>query len=220
MIALAYALAVLACAPSVKVRPPSFQDDCDSFNSDLWSKAEWALGRGYVRAANDSASGGYYDLKLKANTWDGAEIYTPALYLNGCAKACCRCAPVAGATSALFFYQGVRAANDEIDIEASRDSLDWRICFTVWTDGYVKWSAGYHPSFDPSAGFHEYCIDWASDSIAFLVDGQNKGTYDGAGLPTDSMQIHLNCWWPNSGTALKPTSDKLMQIDSVSYTNY
>lgn len=196
----------------------AFSDPGNSFNNKLWNKAEWSLGKGYVRAANAGCSGGYYTLKLKAKTWDGAEIYTPSRYGYGLARASFKCPVAAGSISSLFFYQGVTSKNDEIDIEVYKNGSSWRIDFVVWKGGTKTWADGFNPTFDPSAAYHEYAIDYAVNGIAFFVDGQNKKTCPKAtSRPSNSMQIHLNCWWPTWLSSAMPTSDKFMQVDSIAY---
>ncbi len=201
-----------------------FCDGCGTFNTALWSKAEWKLGRGYVRAANVGASGGYYNLKLKANTWDGAEIYTCNRLSYGILSARFKAAPCPGAYSTLYFYQGVGSTSDEIDIEVYRGAAGWTIDFVVWKGGVRKYVRTYRPSFDPSVGFHEYRIDWTSTGVGFYIDRQLIYGFSGTARPTNSMRAHLNCWWPVD-TALvpiqvRPTSDKYMVIDWISYTGY
>jgi beta-glucanase (GH16 family) len=204
----------------------SFCDNCNTFNSSLWSKADWSLGKGWFRTANVSASGGYYKLKLSASSWNDAEIYTPTRYGCGFTSTSFKTPSDSGAISSIFFYQGVSGQNDEIDIEIWKTAGKWSINFTIDSaydpvahKGRVVYSHSYTPSFDPSASYHTYAIDWAVGGIAFFVDGSNKGTYRG-GRPTHQMQIHMNCWWPTWLKSTKPSSDKYMSIDWISYSGY
>ena len=196
----------------------NFCDNCNKFDSKIWLKAEWPLGRGNVKATNVSCSNGYYYLTLKSKTWDCGEIYTSKQYSYGLARSSFKCPDISGAISSIFFYEGVKSENDEIDIEIYKKDSKWRIDFVVYKKGNKNWISGFNPSFNPSSGFHEYAIDYAVGGIAFFVDGNNKGVCPRyISRPTKSMQIHLNCWWPTWLNATKPSKNKSMQIDFIEY---
>ena len=199
----------------------SFLDPCNTLGS-LWLKANWPIkdSRGYFTPANVSATNGYFNLTLRANTWEGAEIYTSKLFSYGRLRASFKCPNVSGAISSLFYYQGKNANNDEIDVEVYENGSRWRIDFVVWQGGRKTWTGGFYPTFNPSAALHKYSIEYSFNGITFFVDGQNKYQFPN-GSPTKPIQMHLNCWWPNwlvtTPPSIPPTTSKSMQIDFISY---
>jgi len=71
-------------------------------------------------------------------------------------------------------------------------------------------------TFDPTADFHEYRIDWSSDATAFYIDGQQKTRFT-TNVPTQAGSWIWNTWsngdpcWSNG----PPTANSITQIKSI-----
>jgi beta-glucanase (GH16 family) len=217
-------------APLCRISGAGFCDDCNSFNSNLWVRDSggWDQNLGIVRPSNFTWGGGYYQLRMKAYSYDGAQIHSPVSgtkYSYGFLQSRFKCPDLRRTYFALFFYEGITGGNDEITIEVHKgDSTSsvWRVDFTVYKrSSKPSWQdTSYHPSFDPSAGYHTYAIDYGSGGIRFYVDDQCRATCKVASRPTHPMQIRQTIWMPRYWKGPKPTSDQWMKIDWISYSPY
>jgi beta-glucanase (GH16 family) len=197
-----------------------FLDNCTTFNSNIWNKANWAMGRGSVLPADINPSGGgVLNFEIPANTYDGGEIYSKAQYGYGQTEAEFKCPKARGVISSVYMYQGT-STSDEIDIEVYINSGgEWEIAFTVYKQGVKTWSHVYYPTWDPSAGYNDYEIDYESNVVTFYVNGSEEAQCNTASeLPTNPMNIQLIDWWPAWLTATQATSNEYMQINWISYT--
>lgn len=198
-----------------------FADNCTTFNSTLWSKATWAMGRGNMAAANVNPSGGgVYNFELPANSYDGGEIYSNSAYSFGQSEAEIKCANVQGVINSIYLYQGVGSASDEIDIEVYKNNGGtWEIAFTIYQAGTITYRHTYNPTWDPSAAYNDYLIDYSSTGVSFYINGGLEGSFSTAGsLPTHPMNIQLIGWWPTWLTAVQSSSNKYMQVNWIKYT--
>lgn len=212
-------LSILAFVLPLGVRA-NFTDNCTTFDTSLWNVASWAMGRGSMQSTNIAPSGGgVLNFKVPANTYDGGEIYSKTPYAYGQASASFKCANVQGVISSIYLYQGAGSSSDEIDIEIYKNSGGtWEIAFTIYKAGVINYQTHYYPSFDPSAGYNTYLIDWTSSAVKLSVNGMVQGQFTTSGqLPTHNMNIQLIAWWPTWLTAVKSSSDKFMQVNWISY---
>jgi len=71
-------------------------------------------------------------------------------------------------------------------------------------------------TFDPTAAFHEYRIDWSAGVTSFYIDGQQKARFT-TNVPTQAGPWLWNVWsngdpcWSNG----PPTADSTTQIRSI-----
>jgi hypothetical protein len=119
-----------------------------------------------------------------------------------------RAARGSGLVTGFFLHRGT--PRQEIDVELvgsdSRRMLI-NVYFNPGDDGAAI-EFGYRGSpywidlgFDATADFHRYAIDWRSDRIAWLVDGQvvhERVGWDPTPIPHLSMRVHANLWAPRS----------------------
>ncbi|KAJ7599604.1 concanavalin A-like lectin/glucanase domain-containing protein [Mycena floridula] len=71
-------------------------------------------------------------------------------------------------------------------------------------------------TFDPSADFHEYRIDWTASQVRFYIDGVQKAVLTD-NIPTGSLSYIFNTW--SSGdkfwSAGPPTTNSITHIKSI-----
>jgi beta-glucanase (GH16 family) len=207
-------------APLCASAQGSFVDNCTTFDSSLWNLADWAMGRGSVLPADVSPSGGgIYNFTLPADTYNGGEIYSKAQYFHGQVETQMKCADVPGVISSIYMYQGQASNNDEIDIEVYLNSGSWEIAFTVYRAGVKTWTHSYFPSWDPSASYNDYEIDYESGAITFYVNGGEEAQCNTVSeLPTNPMNIQMIDWWPTWLSGADVDSNEFMQVNWISFT--
>jgi hypothetical protein len=73
---------------------------------------------------------------------------------------------------------------------------------------------GGSPPLRPAGSFHEYRFEYAPDAIGFYANGQLMKEWTD-GLPTDSMKLYVNVWYPTWLGDLKPNKDKHVLVASI-----
>ena len=195
--------------------PAPIVDELEPWDTTRWGAESHYLGKGWLDAGNVSQGPIGLLLTLPAGAYDGAEIISAQRHLYRAIEARMKTPTAPGSISALFFYEGVRKRNDEIDIEVFNDGSR-TVMFTTW----VQWKQTNHVRmtlpFDPSAGFHDYRIEWESDRVGFRVDGALMAEFT-SGVPRDDMYIMSNAWWPTwmSGPTLAVPAS--LEIDRIVY---
>ncbi|KAL7896141.1 glycoside hydrolase family 16 protein [Trichoderma sp. SZMC 28014] len=213
------AVAVLAALLPFTKGQSSFVDDCTTFNSNLYTKANWAAGLGSVLSSNVNPSGGgVLNFEIPAGTQNGGEIVSKAKYSYGQAEAQFKVPNLPGVISSIFMYQGT-STSDEIDIEVYLNQGQWEIAFTIYRQGVKEWSHGYFPTWDPSAGYNDYMIDYQEAAISFYVNGALEAQFHTPSQqPTNAMNIQLNTWFPAWLNGPTASSTQFMQVNQISYT--
>jgi hypothetical protein len=200
-------------------RPAAFtvfrrHDDFAALDTARWRRGRHALGRGHVVPGNVAVAGGTLRLTVSAEPHRGAELRTRTRHLHGSYAVRMRSAPVPGTITALFLYQDVPEGNDEIDIEIV-NVPPARIILATWVAGEITNRAELPLPFDPSAGFHEYRIDFHPGTVAFLVDGAEVQRWTRA-LPTNPMRLMVNAWWPRWLTSPRSATG-FAEVDWIRY---
>ena len=195
----------------------NFLDNFDSFDTSLWSKETHRLGRSYITSKNVDVKGGYLKLNFPAKTYEGAEICSTSLYSYGTYTVRLKCPQAPGSISTFFLYQGIPGdGNDEIDIEIYNDGTR-RIMFTTWVNGTQTNTATCILVFDPSREYHEYRIDFYQSEVSYYVDAQLLIRWT-SGLPTNSMRLMSNAWWPTWLSGPKLRTQQTTSIDWIKIT--
>ena len=205
-------------APAVfeaKAPVPGGGDEFDVWNPSLWVAGDHPLGRGHLDPDNVSVAGGELRLRLPAGTYDGGEVRSLARYGYGTYETRLRVARAPGSLTAFFLYENRRAAIDEIDIEIPGDG-GRNVMFTVWTRSRQTNHRVMQLPFDPTADFHTYKIDYARGRVRFYVDGVLMTEFT-KGLPSSSMHVMANAWWPTWLSGSTPTLDQWAAIDWIRY---
>ncbi|PNP49996.1 hypothetical protein THARTR1_09327 [Trichoderma harzianum] len=197
----------------------SFVDNCTTFDSNLWTKANWAAGQGFVQSANVNPSGGgVLNFEIPVGTHNGGEIVSKAPYSFGQVAAQFKVPNLPGIISSIFMYQGT-STSDEIDIEVYLNKGKWEIAFTVYRLGVNEWSHGYIPTWDPSAGYNDCMIDYQESAISFYVNGALEAQFHTPSKqPVNPMKIQLNAWFPEWLEGPVAASTQFFQVNQISYT--
>ncbi|RFU77409.1 glycoside hydrolase family 16 [Trichoderma arundinaceum] len=211
--------ALIAAAVLPVQAQSSFIDSCTTFNSNLWNKANWALGLGSVSSGNVNPSGGgVLNFEIPAGTRNGGEIVSKAKYSYGQVEAQFKVPNLPGVISSIFMYQGT-STSDEIDVEVYLNQGKWEIAFTVYRLGVKEWSKGYFPTWDPSAGYNDYMIDYQEAAISFYVNGALEAQFHTPSQqPVHPMNIQVNAWFPEWLNGKAASSTQYMQVNQISYT--
>ena len=192
-----------------------FTDDFDTLDTRRWTKGEHGLGRSYLHPSNVSVSEGNLQIKLPKRSLEGGELVSNDLYGYGSYSARMKL-PYAPTSITGFFLYKSPDYESEIDIELYNDSSQ-RIMFTTYAGGAQTHTETMQLPFDPAEGFHEYRFDYAPDSISFYADEQIMKTWNG-GLPTNSMHLMVNAWFPTWLDGRKPRADKFLLVDRIQHT--
>lgn len=190
-------------------------DELDPWDPAVWIPEGHPLGRSYLDPANVSQGPGTLVLAIPAGTHDGAEVRSADRLRYRAVEARLRTPYAPGSISAFFFYEGVSSRNDEIDIEIFNDGSR-TILFTTWVAGKQTNHATLTLPFDPSAGFHDYRIEWDRRVVRFLVDGVEYVAWS-SGVPRDPMYLMSNLWWPTWLSGPPPSTVRTLELDRIIY---
>ena len=187
----------------------------DSLDVNLWNKSSHRLGKSYLNTNNVDFNNGHARIRIPAETLAGGEFSSTLQFKYGTYRASMLLPHVPGAITGFFLYQGPSGANDEIDIEIYNDG-NWQIEFTTWLHGIETNTVTKPLKFDPSAGYHEYRIDFYPQEVSFFVDGRLLQRYT-SGLPTEAMKLLVNTWFPDWLPGVPPSTDKYTYVDWIQY---
>jgi endo-1,3-1,4-beta-glycanase ExoK len=192
-----------------------FTDNFDSFDETRWTKGDHKLGRrSYLDPDNVSVSDGNLQIRLPKRCLEGGEILSDNLYGYGSYSARMKLPDAPSSITGFFLYKSPDYES-EIDIELYNDSSG-RIMFTTYAGGARTHTGTLPLGFDPTAGFHEYAFSYDQSSITFYVDGQPKKTWNN-GLPTTSMHLMVNAWFPSWLDGRKLRTDKILLVDRIEH---
>jgi endo-1,3-1,4-beta-glycanase ExoK len=191
-----------------------FTDNFDSFDETRWTKGDHKLGRSYLDPDNVSVSDGNLQIRLPKRSLEGGEILSDNLYGYGSYSARMKLPDAPSSITGFFLYKSPDYES-EIDIELYNDSSG-RIMFTTYAGGARTHTGTLPLGFDPTAGFHEYAFSYDQSSITFYVDGQPKKTWNN-GLPTTSMHLMVNAWFPSWLDGRKLRTDKILLVDRIEH---
>jgi endo-1,3-1,4-beta-glycanase ExoK len=192
----------------------TFRDDFDSFDSSRWVKSDHVLGLTDFDPDNVSVANGYLREKIPALTTNGAEIESIDYYGYGTYRARIRTADAPSSITGFFLYRSPDYYA-EIDIEIYNDGMG-NVDFVTYANGQRTHYVGKQLTFDPSADFHTYRIDYDPGVVRFYVDGALQKTWtDGA--PEASMKLLVNTWFPSWLEGLAPPTNRFTRVDWISY---
>jgi endo-1,3-1,4-beta-glycanase ExoK len=212
-IAIAAALVVMS-AKSAQAQGTSFRDDFDSFDSSRWIKSDHVQGRTDFDPANVLVDNGLLKLRVPADTTGGAEIESRDYYGYGTYRARMRMADAPSSITGFFLYSGTDPFS-EIDIEVYNDGTG-NVDFVTYADGQRTNYVSRDFRFDPSADFHNYRIGYNPGSVQFYVDGTLRQTWT-EGVPSTSMKLLVNTWFPSWLPGQAPETGKATRIDWIDY---
>ncbi|KAF5351663.1 hypothetical protein D9756_007715 [Leucocoprinus leucothites] len=170
--------------------------------------------------------GGALNFKVSAHHGSGgvqsAEMATQDHFLYASARTVQKSSKTPGVVEGNFFY---RNDNQEIDWEILTSTIWSRsdcVLPGIWAvnQGVIPGTSSISKritfTFDPTADFHEYRIDWSPGATAFYIDGQLKTRFT-TNVPSQAGPWVWNTWsngdpcWSNG----PPTVDSITQIRSI-----
>jgi endo-1,3-1,4-beta-glycanase ExoK len=206
---------VLLSAEGAYAEGTSFRDDFDSFDSSRWIKSDHALQNSYLDPDNVGVANGYLREKIPAFTINGAEIESVDFYGHGTYKARIRTADAPSSITGFFLYRGPDLYA-EIDVELYNDGTG-NVDFVTYANGQRTHYVGKQLTFDPSADFHTYRIDYEPNVVQFYVDGALQKSWTG-GVPDASMKLLVNTWFPDWLPKPEPLlTNRFTRVDWISY---
>ena len=208
------AMLIPISARTAQAEGTSFRDDFDSFDSSRWVKSDHLLGRSYLDPDNVSVANGYLREKIPALTTNGAEIESIDYYGYGTYRARIRTADAPSSITGFFLYRSPDYYA-EIDIELYNDGTG-NVDFVTYANGQRTHYVGKQLTFDPSADFHTYRIDYEPNVVQFYVDGDLQKAWTG-GVPDASMKLLVNTWFPNWLGEQAPPTNRFTRVDWISY---
>jgi beta-glucanase (GH16 family) len=218
-----------------------FADEFDSFNDQLWDKADHTFDQNLARfrPSNISYQDGKMVLALKKESWQGrnytgAELRTKNIggfYKYGRFEVRMKAARGSGIVSSFFAFRW--NPWQEIDIEfLGKDptKIHLNIFYNPGPEGAgTNYGDLYHQSpvvldlgFDAAADFHDYAFEWEPGRIGWYVDGKLVYQTSNTGkIPEFPQQIMMNLWYSAAADWAGPTDDsKLPAYAEYDYVRF
>lgn len=195
-----------------------FADEFDTFDAGRWSKGDHRLGRSYLDPNNASVAEGNLRVKLPARTLNGGEIRSKSLYGYGSHSVRMKLPHAPSSITGFFLYYPPDYAS-EIDIEVYNDSSRRLVIHGTYANGGQTNTETVELPFDPTNGFHEYSFYYAPGSVTFYADDTLMRTWT-EGVPTASMNLYLNSWYPAWLEGRKPNKDRYVLVDRIEHTRW
>lgn len=176
--------------------------------------------------SNVALGAGALNLKVSAYPGTGAiqsaEMVTTDRFKYASVRTVQKSSTTPGIVEGNFFYLN---DNQEIDWEILTSTItNSSACVHagIWAtnQAVVPGTPNTHQTvpftFDPTANFHEYRIDWSADATAFYIDGQQKARFT-TNVPSQAGPWVWNTWsngdpcWSNG----PPKANSVTQIRSI-----
>lgn len=176
--------------------------------------------------SNVALGNGALNLKVSAYSGSGsiqsAEISTNDHFESASVRTVLQSSKTPGIVEGNFFYLN---DNQEIDWETLTSTISTSTACVpsgIWAtnQAVVSGTPNTHQNipftFDPTANFHEYRIDWSANATAFYIDGQQKARFT-TNVPSQAGPWVWNTWsngdpcWSNG----PPRADSVTQIRSI-----
>ena len=207
-------LLVLISTGTAKAEGTSFRDDFVVFDSSRWIKSVHVLGLTDFDPENVVVNSERLGLKIPALTTNGAEIESMEYYGYGTYKARIKTANAPSSITGFYLYRSPDFYA-EIDIEIYNDGTG-TVDFVTYANGQKTHIKTKLLTFNPSADFHTYRIDYNPGVVQFYVDGNLQQTWTD-GVPDASMKLLVNTWFPSWLEGLPPLTNRFTRVDWISY---
>lgn len=190
-----------------------FDDGFDYYDTNKWHKAvDYTNGDMFYctwRDNNVTFNDGKMDMQILSDNWQseysrysGGEYRSNQAFHYGMYQVNMKPVRNDGVVSSFFTYTGPSDGTnwDEIDIEfLGKDTT--KVQFNYYTNGVGGHEYVYNLGFDASQSFHTYGFYWASDYIAWYVDGNEvyrTPASQASIIPDEPSRIMMNVW-PGKG---------------------
>ncbi|MDD3307479.1 MAG: family 16 glycosylhydrolase [Acetobacterium sp.] len=185
-----------------------------SLDPAVFKTSSHRLGQTQFKPENVAVSDGQLAITIPAKTMASGEISTTALKSYGSYEISMKL-PDAPSSITGFFLYAPPDYDQEIDIEIYNQP-DGKIMFTSYANGAQTQSVTSDLSFDPTADFHHYRIDYQPDTIDFYVDDILL-THFSEGIPHNPMYLMVNAWFPNWLAKRPAPQTQQLLIDWIRY---
>ncbi len=166
-----------------------------------------------MRPENVLVAGEGFELRLSANSCDGAELRSTARVSSGALVARMKTPDAPGSLSALFLFSGESGGNDEIDIEIYNDGSR-KATLTSWIADEKRRKADVTLPFDPAADYHEYAILRSTTAVEIFADGKSLARWTG-GYSRDPMHALASAWYPSWLECPARSTDAALSLKSI-----
>lgn len=190
-----------------------FDDGFDYYDTSKWHKAvDYTNGDMFYctwRDANVAFNNGAMEMKILSDNWQteysrysGGEYRSNETFHYGMYQVNMKPIKNDGVVSSFFTYTGPSDGTnwDEIDIEfLGKDTT--KVQFNYYTNGVGGHEYVYNLGFDASKEYHTYGFYWATDYIAWYVDGNEvyrTPSSQASIIPDEPSRIMMNVW-PGKG---------------------
>lgn len=190
------------------------KDSFESWNGEFWTKDEGFLGRSRLNTENISLGSDGLLIKMPAKKLEGGEILTTENQNFGSYEIRMKLADAPSSITGFFLYRAPDFSH-EIDIEVFNEP-DSKLWLTTYDKGKIRNEYKEPLGFDPTAGYHDYRIDYYPDSVSFYIDGEHIQTWKD-GFSKKPMRLMLNSWYPSWLEGKSPKSDQYTFVKWIKY---
>lgn len=185
-----------------------------SLDPAVFKASSHRLGQTQFKPENVTVNDGQLAITIPAGTMASGEISTVDLKSYGSYEISMKLPNAPSSITGFFLYAPPDYAQ-EIDIEIYNQP-DGKIMFTSYANGAQTQSVTKDLSFDPTADFHHYRIDYQPDFIDFYVDDLHLTRFS-AGIPDNPMYLMVNAWFPNWLAKRPAPQTQQLLIDWIRY---
>lgn len=190
------------------------QEEFKDFNSEFWIKRNGKLGRTALKAENVSVQNDNLAIKLPANNLTGGEIFAKEEISFGSYEVRMKLPNSPSSITGFFLYKEPDFYN-EIDIELYNQPNS-ELMLTTYDNGEISNQHKQTLSFDPTAEYHNYRIDYYSNRVTFYIDDQLIKSWN-KGFSKEPMRLMLNSWYPTWLSGVAPGTDRNLEVDWIKY---
>lgn len=188
------------------------REDFAVWHEDQWLANNSELGRSTLKSENVVLQDGNLLLKLPTKTLDGAEIQTTEKVHYGSYEARMKL-PAAPSSITGFFLYTMPDYYHEIDIEIYNQA-EADLLLTTYARGKKEKIYQQPLSFDPTADFHTYRIDYLPYKVEFFIDDILMQTWS-QGFTNEPMYLMVNVWYPRWLEGLPAETDGYLLVDWI-----
>jgi hypothetical protein len=190
------------------------QEEFKKLDATIWTVSNKTLGRTELKSKNVTADNGKLKITMPARKLEGGEIATIASQEYGAYEIRMKLPNAPSSITGFFLYEAPDYEY-ELDIEVFNQP-DGKLLLTTYADGAVQNKYEGDLSFDPTAGFHNYRIEYYEDRVDFYVDDALiSGWTDG--FPKGKMRLMINSWYPDWLDGIAVKEDQNLLVDWVRY---
>lgn len=190
------------------------QEEFKKMDTTIWAVSNKTLGRTELKSKNVTVDNGKLKITMPARKLEGGEIATTASQGYGAYEIRMKLPNAPSSITGFFLYEAPDYEY-EIDVEV-HNQPDGKLLLTTYADGEAQNTYEGDLSFDPTAGFHNYRIEYYEERVDFYVDDVFiTGWADG--IPKEKMKLMINSWYPIwlDGTSAK--EEQSLVVDWVRY---